>query len=133
MASVKDGRVKVMILKVDRDIDVKEMDRICEVIERYRAEGYAFSILDLGMVNHVNFVCLRRLAQVASRQRRSGGALTLSGMSGYLRNVFQIVGVYNDFHYVNNCTTGLHEIRRARGARDLDVAVIHGPGLRGVI
>ena len=131
MASVEDPRVKVMILKVDRDIDVKEMERICEAIDRYRVRGYVFSILDLGMVNHVNFVCLRRLSQAASRQRRSGGVLALSGMSGYLRNVFQIVGVYNDFHYVKSCTSGLQEIRRLQGARDLDVAVLRGPALGG--
>ncbi len=133
MATLKNHKVKVMILKVDRDIDVSDMDRICEVIDRYRSKGYTFSILDLGTVNHVNFLSLKRLSQAALRQRKAGGDLALSGMSGYLKNVFQVVGVYNNFQYVTSCNNGLQQIQKDRRVQDLDVAVIHGKGFRGIL
>ena len=133
MATLQNGKVKVMILKVDRDIDQKEMGKICDVIDQYRTKGYNFSILDLGTINHVNFLSLKQLSQVAVRQRKAGGDLSLSGMSGYLKNVFQIVGVYNDFQYVQTCSRGLQQIQEDRNAKNLDVAVIQGRGFRGIL
>jgi hypothetical protein len=120
-------------LKIDRDIDVADMERICGVIDRYRTSGYLFSILDLGTVNHVNFLSLRRLSHSAWQQREAGGDLALSGMSGYLKNIFQIVGVYNDFQYVPSCSTGIQKIQKDRRARHLDVAVIQGKGFKGIL
>ncbi len=133
MATLNNQEVKVMILKVDRDIDVCDMERICEVIDRYRSKGYNFSILDLGAVSHVNFLCLRQLSQTAWRQRKAGGDLVLSGTSGYLRNIFQIVGVYNDFQYFTSSNTGLQKIRSDQQVRDLNVAVIHGKSFKGIL
>lgn len=133
MATLKNPKVKVVVLKVDRDIDVGDMERICEVIDRYRSKGFTFSILDLGTINHVNFLGLKQLTQVAFRQREAGGSLALSGMSGYLKNVFQIVGVYKEFEYVKSCSSGLQMIQKDRQVRDLDVAVIHGRGFKGIL
>lgn len=133
MVTLNNQKVKVMILKVDRDIDVSDMKRICEIIDTYRVKGYNFSILDLGAINHVNFLGLKQLSQVAGRQRKAGGSLALSGMSGYLKNVFQIVGVSKEFQYVTNCSRGLQAIQKDRRVHNLDVAVIHGRGFKGIL
>ncbi len=133
MATLDNQEVKVMILKVDRDIDVGDMERICEVIDRYRSKGYNFSILDLGAVSHVNFLCLKRLSQTAGKQRKAGGDLALSGTSGYLRNIFQIVGVYNDFQYFSSSNNGLQQIQRDQHVQDLNVAVIQGRSFKGIL
>jgi hypothetical protein len=73
------------------------------------------------------------LSQAALRQRKAGGDLALSGMSGYLKNVFQVVGVYNNFQHVTSCNNGLQKIQKDRRVQDLDVAVIHGKGFRGIL
>ncbi len=125
-------KVKVMVLKLDRDIDVEDMKRICSIIDRYRSRGYAFSILDLGAVSHVNFLSLKQLSQTAGKQKDAGGDLALSGMSGYLKNIFQIVGVYSDFKYFSNCSRGIQAIQKERLVADLDVAVIHGKNLQTI-
>ncbi len=132
MGHRENQKLKVMVLKLDRDIDVHDMERICEVVDAYRSRGFSFSILDLGGVHHVNGVGLRRLSQAAVRLRASGGELAISGMSGPLRNIFQTVGVYNDFEYFGSCTRGIEAIKQKRGARDLDLAVIRGRGLNGI-
>lgn len=131
MATLKNQKVKIMILKPDCDIDVSDMDRICEIIDQYSGKGYTFSILDLGAVSHVNFLGLRRLSQAAVRQRKAGGGLSLTGINGYLKNIFQIVGVYSDFQYVTSCSTGIQKIQEDQQVRDLDVAVINGKSVKG--
>lgn len=133
MATLDNQDLKVMILKVDRDIDVVDMERICEVIDRYRSRGYNFSILDLGAVSHVNFLCLRQLSKAAGRQRKAGGNLALSGISGYLRNIFQIVGVYQDFQYFTSSNNGLQQIQRDQQVQDLNVAVVQGGNFKGIL
>jgi anti-anti-sigma regulatory factor len=132
MGTLKNQKIKVMVLRLDRDIDVGDMEKICGIIDRYRAKGYAFSILDLGAVNHVNFLGLKQLSQTAGRQKDAGGGLALSGMSGYLKNIFQIVGVYSDFKYFSNSSRGIHAIQKERLAKELDVAVIQGKNLKGI-
>ncbi len=131
MATLKNQKVKIMILKLDRDIDVSDMERICEIIDHSRYEGYTFFILDLGAVSHVNFLGLRRLSQAAARQRKAGGELALTGVNGYLKNIFQIVGVYNDFQYVTSCCNGIQKIQKDRQVQDLDVAVINSKSFKG--
>ncbi len=133
MGSVKSSKLKVMVLKLDLDIDVEDMDRICSLIDRYRSRGYTFSILDLGAVNHINFLGLRRLSEAALNLRDAGGDLAISGMSGYLKNIFQIVGVYKDFHYFSNSNRGIQAFQTKRRALDLDVAVIQGKNLKGIL
>ncbi len=132
MGGCGDQKLKVMVLRLDRDIDVRDMERICEVVDAYRARGFSFSILDLGGVHHVNGVGLRHLSKTAVQLRASGGALTISGMSGSLKSIFETVGVYNDFEYVISSTRAIEAIKEARGARDLDLAVIRGRGLQGI-
>jgi anti-anti-sigma regulatory factor len=132
MAALGSGKVKVMVLRLDRDIDIKDMERICEIVERYRSRGYTFSIIDLGAVNHVNFLSLKRLAKTAGDQRAAGGFLSLSGMSGYLKNMFQVVGVYNDFQYFPSSSSGIHAIQKERQVNNLDIAVIQGKNLQTI-
>jgi len=132
MATLKNQKVKIMILKLDRDIDVSDMEQICGIIDHSRGKGYTFFILDLGAVNHVNFLGLRRLSQAAERQREAGGELALTGVNGYLKNIFQIVGVYKDFQYVTSCCNGIQQIQKDQQIQDLDVAVINGKSFKGL-
>ncbi len=132
MARCVNEKLKVMVLRLDRDIDVHDMERICEVVDTYRDRGFSFSILDLGGVHHVNGVGLRRLSETAVQLRASGGELAISGMSGSLKHIFEAVGVYNDFEYVVSSTRAIEAIKQKRGARDLDLAVIRGRGLHGI-
>lgn len=122
-------KVKVMILKLDRDITLGDMERICDIISRYRSRGYAFSILDLGAVHHVDFLGLKRLSRIAKEQRAAGGRLALSGISGYLQTLFRGVGVYEDFQHFTNFSSGIHAIRAEQQVTNLDIAVIHGKNL----
>ncbi len=132
MGPSENHRLKVMVLKLDRDIDGHAMERICEVVDAYRARGFSFSILDLGGVHHVNGVGLKRLSETAGQLRACGGELAISGMSGSLRNIFETVGVYNHFEYVVSSTRAIEAIKEKRGAREMDLAVIRGRGLHGI-
>ncbi|MDX1762702.1 MAG: STAS domain-containing protein [bacterium] len=128
----REEKVKVMILRLDRDISLSDMERIWQIISRYRSRGYTFSILDLGAVHHVDFLGLKRLSRIAEEQRASGGRLALSGISGYLATVFQGVGVYEDFQHFTTSSSGIHAIRTEHQVTNLDIAVIHGKNLATV-
>ena len=124
-----EAKVKVMILRLDRDISLRDMERIWDIVSRYRLRGYMFSILDLGAVHHVDLLGLKTLARIAEEQRASGGRLALSGISGHLQTVFQGVGVYQDFQHFSSSSSGIHAIRAEQQATNLDIAVIHGKNL----
>lgn len=118
-----------MILRLDRDISFNDMERICDIIDRYRSRGYTFSILDLGAVHDLDSLGLARLSRIAAEQRAAGGGLVLSGISGYLQTVLEGVGVYEDFQHSRSSSSVIQAIQAERQVTNLDIAVIHGKNL----
>lgn len=86
-----------MVITPDGDINHSEMVGVKNAIADSLRGGQTRFVLDLSEVDHINYMTLGVLVERAGRLRRSGGALFLAGLSGYLETILRFTGVEDLF------------------------------------
>ncbi|MDF1563832.1 MAG: STAS domain-containing protein [Deltaproteobacteria bacterium] len=86
-------RTGVVVITPEGDINHSEMVRVKNVISESLRQGQTRFVLDLTEVDHINYMTLGVLVERAGRLHRSGGALFLAGLSGYLEKILRFTGV----------------------------------------
>ena len=87
----------VVVVRPEGDIDHREMAAVKNAITELMRERACRVVLDLGEVDHVNYMTVGVLVERAGRLRRTGGDLRLAGVSGYLKDIFRFSGVHHLF------------------------------------
>ena len=88
-----ESRTGVVVITPEGDINHSEMVRVKNTIAEALRAGQTRFVLDLGEVDHINYMTLGVLVERAGRLRRSGGALFLAGLSPYLESILRFTGV----------------------------------------
>jgi anti-anti-sigma factor len=84
---------RVAVIDVAGDIDFREMTAIKNAISSLIAKDQIKVILNLRSVDYINYLSIGVLIDRLQLLRSLHGDLKLSGMSGYLRDIFRTVGV----------------------------------------
>lgn len=87
----------VVVLRPEGDINHREMAAVKNAITEVLRVRESRVVLDLGGVDHVNYMTVGVLVERAGRLRRSGGDLRLAGLSGYLEDILRFSGVHHLF------------------------------------
>ena len=83
----------IAVIEVAGDIDFREMALIKKAISGLIERDQTKVILNLRSVDHINYLSIGVLIDRLRLLRSLNGDLKLSGMSGYLRDIFRTVGL----------------------------------------
>lgn len=87
----------VCFLNVSGSIDHMEMVDLRNVISEIINEGHSKVILNLKDVKNINYMGIGVLIERLKKIRSCGGDIKLVGMSSYVRNFFNQVGIADVF------------------------------------
>lgn len=88
---------EVSVLHVKGSMDHTEMVDIRNVISDLIREGHSQVIISVKDVKYINYMSIGVLVERLKRLRNCGGDLKLVGVNGYLKKIFQLIGVAEIF------------------------------------
>ena len=83
----------VATLRCEGEMGTLELSALCEELFRLSHRGCRKVVIDLSLVDHVDYRGLRPLAARAKLLAAAGGGLKLAGLSPYLAAIFRAAGV----------------------------------------
>jgi len=87
----------VALAQVDGKLDLKNSDKLLQILIKFQDEGKFRIVLDLSRVNFISSSGLGVISATLERLKEEGGSLKLAGMRDEIRKVFEILGMIEHF------------------------------------
>ena len=83
----------ISVIDLNGDIDFREMIRIKDAIGSLIEKKRLKVVINLKSVDHINYLSIGVLLERLKLLRNLNGDLKLAGMSPFLRDIFEVVGM----------------------------------------
>jgi anti-sigma B factor antagonist len=89
----------VAILRCEGEMGVMELTHLGEELFRLAHRSVRRVVVDLALVDHVDYRGLKALAARGRLLKTAGGGIKLAGLSPYLAAIFRAAGVEEEFEF----------------------------------